>query len=92
MIDEKRFEVIEGTKRDIQKMGFNVEIQKGEYIRFYSDRFEVVFNKYPGYEVRFREQVEEMNQEEFEDYYGEIDNLNRAILWVNTQLKELVLN
>ncbi len=87
----EKFILIQKTKEDIRKLGFDIEINHGYEIKIDSHNltaiwlcnglFEVVNHKASGVS---------MNQIQWEDYAAEVDNLNRAIFWVNTQIKSIV--
>lgn len=91
MTDSEKFTLVEKVKKDIQNMGFSIEIFHGKSIQVGSDNFTCIwemnnFKIYNNTNVR----VLTMDQEQWEDYAAEIDNLNRAIFWVNTQIKSIV--
>lgn len=91
MTDSQKFTLIEKTKKDIQKMGFSIEIFHNKSIQIGSDNFTVIFEK-DNFKVFNNTNVKAltMNQEQWEEYSAEVDNLERAILWINTQIKSIV--
>lgn len=91
MTDSQKFTLIEKTKKDIQKMGFSIEIFHNKSIQIGSDNFTVIFEK-DNFKVFNNTNVKTltMNQEQWEEYSEEVDNLERAILWINTQIKSIV--
>lgn len=93
MTDSEKFTLIEKVKKDIQNMGFEIEIFHNRQIQIGSDNFTVIFEK-DNFKVFNNTNVKAltMNQEQWEDYAAEVDNLNRAILWVNTQIKPVVFS
>lgn len=91
MTDSEKFTLIEKVKKDIQNMGFSIEIFHGRQIQLASDSFSVFWESNGLFEViKNNKELNSMNQEQWEDYAAEIDNLNRAIFWVNTQIKSIV--
>lgn len=91
MTDSQKFTLIEKTKKDIQKMGFSIEIFHNKSIQIGSDNFTVIFEK-DNFKVFNNTNVKDltMNQEQWEEYSAEVDDLERAILWINTQIKSIV--
>lgn len=91
MTDSERFTKIQKTKKDIQNMGFSIEITHNKSIQIGSDNFTVIW-ELKNFKVFNNTNVIllSMNQEQWEDFSSEVDNLNRAIFWVNTQLKPIV--
>jgi len=90
MTDSQKFTLIATVKKDIQKMGFSIEIFHNYQIQVASDNFNVIWEKNNFIIINKNIQLPSLNQEQWENYSGEIDNLDRAILWVNTQLKSIV--
>lgn len=91
MTDSEKFTLIEKVKKDIQNMGFSVNITHGVSIRVSGKYFIVNWKKDENYNVWNLSKVDDvMDQEQWENYAAEIDNLNRAIFWVNTQIKSIV--
>ena len=72
-------------------MGFSIEIFHNKSIQIGSDNFTVIFEK-DNFKVFNNTNVKAltMNQEQWEEYSAEVDNLERAILWINTQIKSIV--
>lgn len=93
MTDSEKFTLIESVKKDIQKMGFSIEIFHNKSIQIGSDNFTIIFEK-NNFKVFNNTNVKAltMNQEQWENYSAEVDNLNRAIFWVNTQIKSIVFD
>lgn len=90
MTDSQKFTLIEKTKKDIQKMGFKIEIFHNKSIQIDSVSYTVIWESNGLFEVITHEINHAMNQVEWEDFSAEVDNLNRAIFWVNTQIKSIV--
>ena len=91
MTDSEKFTLIEKVKKGIQNMGFSIEVFHGRSIQIGTDNFTVIWGL-SGFKVFNNTNVRMLilNQEQWEDYTAEIDNLNRAIFWVNTQIKSIV--
>ena len=91
MTDSEKFTLVQKTKKDIQNMGLSIEIFHGKQIQIGSDNFTVVWESNGVFEV-FNTYIQHpsMNQEQWENFSAEVDNLNRAIFWVNTQIKSIV--
>lgn len=91
MTDSEKFTLLERTKKDIKNMGFEIEIFHNKSIQIGSDNFTVIIER-DKYKVFNNTNVRNltMDQIQWEDYAAEVDNLNRAILWVNTQIKSIV--
>lgn len=93
MTDSEKFTLLERTKKDIKKMGFEIEIFHNRQIQIGSAHFSVIWELIDNvvtFEVINNEVESTMLFEEWEDFSAEVDNLNRAILWVNTQIKSIV--
>ena len=92
MTDSEKFTMVQKTKRDIQKLGFAIEIFHGRSIHINSDNFYAIWEANGLFKVFNNKPSESMNNEQWENYSAEVDNLNRAIFWVNTQLKNIVFS
>ena len=92
MTDSEKFMMAQKIKKDIQKMGFSIEIFHNRQIQIGTDSFTVIWERNGLFQVLNHEVNYAMNQEQWEDYSAEVDNLNRAIFWVNTQLKSIVFD
>lgn len=90
MTDSQKFTLIEKTKKDIQKMGFSIDIFHNKSIQIDSVSYTVIWESNGLFEVITHEINHAMAQGEWEDFSAEVDNLNRAIFWVNTQIKSIV--
>lgn len=93
MTDSEKFTLIERTKKDIQEMGFSIDIFHNKSIQIGSDNFTVIFEK-NSFKVFNNTNVKAltMNQEQWETFSADVDNLNRAIFWINTHIKQIVFN
>lgn len=92
MTDSEKFMMVEKIKKDIQKMGFSIEIFHNRQIQIGSVSYTVFWESNGLFEVIAHEINHGMNKAEWEEFVAEVDNLNRAILWVNTQLKDIVFS
>lgn len=91
MTDSEKFTLIQKTKRNIQNMGFDVEIFHGKSIKIDSHYFSAIWLQNGLFEViNHKASGVSMDQIQWEDFSTEVDNLNRAIFWVNTQIKSIV--
>lgn len=92
MTDGKKFELIQKIKKDIQKMGFSIEIFHNRQIQIGSVCYTVFWESNGLFEVIAHKINHGMDKAEWEELVAEVDNLNRAIFWVNTQLKSIVFD
>lgn len=93
MTDNERFSLIERIKSDIRNMGFDIDINKGKSIKISTPHYIAIWKDAETYNVWTLAKTDDvMDQLKWEDFSGEIDNLDRAILWVNTELKSIVFD
>lgn len=82
-------------KKNVTRLGFSLDISPNKYIKIASEHFvakwELIDNKIV-FEVTNTKLADTMIREGWEDYWGEVDNLDRSILWVNTGTKSVVFN
>lgn len=91
MTGSEKFSLIQRNKKVIQDMGISIEINHNKSIQINSDNFTALWEKnsfkiFNNTNVR----VLNMNQKQWDEYYTEVDNFNRAIFRVNSIMKEVV--
>jgi len=93
MTDSQKFTMIETVKKDINKMGFDIDINKGKSIKVSTPHYVAIWKDAETYNVWTLTKTDDvMDQLKWEDFSGEMDNLVRAIGWVNAMLKSIVFD